>query len=171
MYSGAENARNQVSRGGGGLSFEGEFITCRPPSSGIALVLVPLERHPVVTVLVGHPHRATSAVDENLCMPPFDSRPVARIRLPSPPSHKKRFRDTDSIQSYTRTLYHTLLCTASDEYIANAVDVMCVCVCGCGGSVFAVSRAGKVRARRSGRVGGEGVMVGNCSRVRRASNV
>lgn len=79
MYSDAENARNQVSHGGGGSSFEGEFITCRSPSSGITLVFVPLERHPVVTVLVGHPRHATSEVDEDLCMPPFDSRPVTCI--------------------------------------------------------------------------------------------
>lgn len=90
MYSDAENARNQVSHGVGGSSFEGKFITCRPPSSGITLVLVPLERHPVVTVLVGHPHYATSAVDENLCMPPFDSRPVARIH----PQHTHHYTKT-----------------------------------------------------------------------------
>lgn len=86
IYGGAENARNQVSHGGG-PGFDGEFITCRPPcySSGSTLVLPPHHRH---AALVGHPRRTTSAVDEDLCItpPPFD---CART-LPSTPTSIER---------------------------------------------------------------------------------
>jgi len=97
MHGGVENARNQVSRGitSARISRVNLLPDVRPAAVSPrrrAPLHTPSRRH---SALVGHPRHATWAVDENLCTPPFDSRPV-----PSPlhPPSPKRFRGTDSIR-------------------------------------------------------------------------
>jgi len=172
-YGVAEYERNRASHGGGGgPSFEGEFITCRPPSSGVTLV--PPERRPVLTVLIGHPRYATSAVD---------TRIYACHRLTLGP-----YRESTSYQplhSHTHaraieplTLFSHILKTPYTVSLYTCMRARNVYSCCEGVGMWGEGEwclRGQPSGKRLGIAGacrGKGT-VGDCSccRVRRASNV